>query len=314
METVVCQGLTKKFGNLVALDSLNLRVQEHTLFGFLGPNGAGKTTALRILVGLSRATGGQAWVGGEKVALNSGRLQSRVGYLPEEPAFYNWMTASEYLSFTGQLFRLSSGEIKERIAELLSMVGLTDAAKRRIGGYSRGMKQRLGIAQALINRPAVLLLDEPCSALDPIGRLEILETLVKLKEQTTVFMSTHILNDVERVCDMVAILNKGKLVVEAGVEELRQRFARPVFEMEFDKIEAPVIRLLEQAPGVKRVFEEKYGEIPLIRVQVTDPLKDRTAILQTIAVNNLALRRFEMVLPSLEEVFVELIGNPQEKR
>jgi ABC-2 type transport system ATP-binding protein len=312
-EAVVCQGLTKKFGNLVALDNLNLRIQEHTFFGFLGPNGAGKTTALRILSGLSRATGGQAWVAGEAVELNSSRLQSRTGYLPEEPAFYNWMNANEYLSFSGQLFRLSSDEIKKRAAELLSMVGLTDAARRRIGGYSRGMKQRLGIAQALINSPAVLLLDEPCSALDPIGRLEILETLVKLKEQTTVFMSTHILNDVERVCDTVAILNHGKLVVESGVEELRQRFARPVFELEFDVIETSIIPLLEQVPGVKRVFEVKHGELPLLRVQVTDPLHDRAALLQTISGNRLALRRYEMVLPSLEEVFVELVGHSQEK-
>jgi ABC-2 type transport system ATP-binding protein len=313
MEIVVCRGLTKKYGNLVALDNLNLSIREHTLFGFLGPNGAGKTTALKILSGLSKATGGQAQVAGEEVKLNSGRLQSRIGYLPEEPAFYNWMTAGEYLSFSGQLFRLSAEEIKKRSVELLNMVGLTDAASRRIGGYSRGMKQRLGIAQALINRPAVLLLDEPCSALDPIGRLEILETLVKLKEQTTVFMSTHILNDVEQVCDTVAILNHGKLVVESGVEDLRKRFARPVFELEFDKIEDSIIHLLEQVPGVKRVFEVKHGELPLLRVQVTDPLQDRAALLQTIAGNHLALRRYEMVLPSLEEVFVELIGNNQEK-
>jgi ABC-2 type transport system ATP-binding protein len=312
METVVCQGLTKKYGNLVALDNLNLRIKEHTLFGFLGPNGAGKTTALRILVGLSRATSGMAWVAGEKVELNSGRLQARLGYLPEEPAFYNWMTADDYLTFTGWLFRLPSNEIQKRAAELLGLVGLTGAARRRIGGYSRGMKQRLGIAQALMNHPAVLLLDEPCSALDPIGRLEILETLVKLKEQTTIFMSTHILNDVERICDVVAILNKGKLVVESGVDDLRQRFARPVFELEFDTINTSIVRLLEQVPGVDRVFEVKHGGIPLLRVQVTDPLKDREALLKAVAGNNLALRRYEMVLPSLEEVFVELIGNQKE--
>jgi ABC-2 type transport system ATP-binding protein len=312
MDTVVCEGLTKKYGNLLALDHLNLRIREHALFGFLGPNGAGKTTALRILSGLSRSTGGRAWVAGEEVLLNSGRLQSRIGYLPEEPAFYNWMTAREYLTFSGQLFRLSSPEIAKRSSELFNMVGLTEAAGRRIGGFSRGMKQRLGIAQALINHPAVLLLDEPCSALDPLGRLEILETLVKLKAQTTVFMSTHILNDVERVCDTVAILNHGKLVVESGVEELRQRFARPVFELEFDRIDGSIVRILEQVPGVKRVFEVNKGELPLIRVQVTDPLVDRTALLQTIAVHSLALRRYEMVLPSLEEVFVELIGNNQE--
>lgn len=313
MEAVICQGLTKRFGNLVALDNLNLQVKEKTLFGFLGPNGAGKTTTLRILVGLSQATSGKAWLAGEEVKLNSSRLQSRIGYLPEEPAFYNWMTANEYLIFVGQIFHLSDKEIKKRRSELLEMVGLTASAKRRIGGFSRGMKQRLGIAQALMNRPAVLLLDEPCSALDPIGRLEILETLVKLKEQTTVFMSSHILNDVERVCDVVAVLDKGRLIVESGVEDLRKRFARPIFELEFDSINGTITHLLEQVPGVNRVFETRRGDIPLLRVQVSDPLRDREGLLKAIAGNNLSLRRYEIVLPSLEEVFVELVGNHKEK-
>jgi ABC-2 type transport system ATP-binding protein len=264
-------------------------------------------------VGLSQASSGKAWVGGEEVRLNSGQLQAQVGYLPEEPAFYNWMTAREYMTFAGQLFRLPADEIQKRTSELLAVTGLTDAASRKIGGYSRGMKQRLGIAQALINRPAVLLLDEPCSALDPIGRLEILETLVRLKEQTTVFMSTHILNDVERVCDVVSIMDRGKLLVESGVEELRQRFARPVFELELDKITEPIMQLLRKVPGVNRVYEVKRGELPILRVQVTDPLRDREGLIKAIADNHLALRRYEMVLPSLEEVFVELVGNHKEK-
>jgi ABC-2 type transport system ATP-binding protein len=313
VEAIVCQGLSKKYGGLLALDNLSLSVKENTIFGFLGPNGAGKTTALRILVGLSRATSGKARVAGEEVILNSNKLQSKVGYLPEDPAFYNWMNAREYLDFTGQLFHLSSAEIKKRRAELLEVAGLTSAANRRIGGYSRGMKQRLGIAQALINGPSVLFLDEPCSALDPLGRLEILETLVKLKQKTTVFMSTHILNDVERVCDVVAILNKGKLVVEAGVGELRQRYARPVFEFEFDEISGAIIRTLENVPGVQRVFETRQGTVPVVRVQVKDPLKDREALLQAVSGEDLALRRFEMVLPSLEEIFIELIGNNEER-
>ncbi len=316
MEAVVCEGLSKHYGKVVALDNLNLRVEERTLFGFLGPNGAGKTSALRILVGLSRATSGRAWVAGQEVRLNSSALQSRIGYLPEEPAFYNWMTATEYLTFVGRLFHLSSVEIKRRRAELLELVDLTGAASRPIGGYSRGMKQRLGIAQALMNQPAVLLLDEPCSALDPIGRLEVLETLVRLKEQkTTIFMSSHILNDVERVCDIVAVIDKGRLIVESGVEELRQRFARPIFEMEFEQTNDSLVRLLEQIPGVKRVQKDMHsGKIPVLRVHVADPQKTGEALLRAIAANSLILRRYEKVLPSLEEVFVELVGNNKEKR
>jgi ABC-2 type transport system ATP-binding protein len=313
LDAVVCQELSKNFGNLVALDNLNLRVKEKSIFGFLGPNGAGKTTALRIMVGLSRATSGKAWIAGEEVKLNSSRLQNRVGYLPEDPAFYNWMTAREYLTFVGQLFHLTGTEIRKHQSDLLEMVGLTKAANRRIGGYSKGMKQRLGIAQALMNHPAVLFLDEPASALDPLGRLEILETLVKLKEQTTVFMSSHILNDVERVCDVIAILNKGKLVVESRVEDLRQRYARPIFELEFDSITGSTINLLRNIPGVQRVFEINPEEnIPVLRVQVENPLKDREGLLQAISMHSLPLRRYEMVLPSLEEIFVELVGNHKE--
>jgi ABC-2 type transport system ATP-binding protein len=312
-EALVCQGLGKNYGNLRALSNLNLTVPANTLFGFLGPNGAGKSTTLRILVGLSQASRGKAWIAGEEVRLNSSRLQSRIGYLPEDPAFYNWMTGREYLYFVGRIFRLPTAEIKIRGQELLEIAGLTAAANRRIGGYSRGMKQRLGIAQALMNRPAVLLLDEPCSALDPIGRLEILNTLVKLKQQTTIFMSTHILNDVERVCDQVAIMDKGKLIVESGVDELRLRFARPVFEMEFEQLTGAVVQLLEQTQGVKRVLEMRQGEIPIVRVQVENLPQTRQALLQVIAANNLALRRFEMVLPSLEEVFMELVGKHEDK-
>jgi ABC-2 type transport system ATP-binding protein len=314
VDAVVCQGLTKQYGSLVALDALDLRVKEGSLFGFLGPNGAGKTSALRILVGLSRATGGKAWIAGEEVGLNSSTVQKKVGYLPEEPSFYNWMTAREYVDFVGHLFHLPPEEIKRRRQDLLEMVGLSSVSNRKIGGYSRGMKQRLGIAQALINKPAVLLLDEPCSALDPLGRLEILETLVKLKTQTTVFMSSHILNDVERVCDVVAILNKGKLVVESGVDELRKRYARPVFELEFDSVSEASVDLLRRVTGVQNVFQDKGSTgIPVLRVQVADPLKDREPLLQAIAGNHLTLRRYEMVQPSLEEIFVELVGNNKER-
>ncbi|MDO8491577.1 MAG: ABC transporter ATP-binding protein [Dehalococcoidia bacterium] len=314
-EAIVCKGLSKRYGRLLALDNLDLHVEEKTIFGFLGPNGAGKTSALRILAGLSRATSGKAWVAGEEARLNSSVLQRRLGYLPEDPAFYNWMSANEYLTFVGELFKLPSAELAARRAELLALVDLAGAASRRIGGYSRGMKQRLGIAQALMNRPAVLLLDEPCSALDPIGRLEVLETLVKLKEQkTTVFMSSHILADVERVCDVVAVIDKGKLIVQAGVEELRQRFAHPVFELEFDQPADSAIPLLQKVPGVTRVVtENRAGGVPVLRVHVTDTAKARHGLLHAVETSNLALRRYEIVLPSLEEVFVELVANHKEQ-
>ncbi len=310
MQAVKCQGLTKYYGKVVALDKLDLSVEENIIFGFLGPNGAGKTTTLKVLTGLARPTGGRACVAGEEVALNSVPLQSKIGYLPEEPTFYNWMTGREYLNFVGQLFKLPSKDIKKRCDELLELVDLTHDASRRSGGYSRGMRQRLGIAQALMNKPGVLFLDEPCSALDPFGRAEVLQTLIRLKEQkTTIFMSSHILADVERVCDVVGIIDKGRLVIESGVEELRQRFAHPVFEIEFEEAAVAFVRLLESMPWVDKVVVEEAGNISRLRVYARDVARAKAELPKMVAGSGLTLRQYQMVLPTLEEVFIELVGN-----
>ena len=310
MPAIRCQGLTKRYGSIVALDNLDLTIGEKVIFGFLGPNGAGKTTALKIFTGLSRPTSGKAWVAGEEVGSHSRSLQSRIGYLPEEPAFYNWMTGREYLTFVGQIFSLSSRDIEKRCDELLELVDLSRDASRRVSGYSRGMRQRLGIAQALMNKPSVLFLDEPCSALDPLGRAEVLETLIRLKEQaTTIFMSSHILADVERVCDVVGIIDRGRLVVESGVEELRQRFAHSVFEIEFEEPAAPFARLLEPLPWVEKVKAGEGGNVFKLRVSARDVATAKVELPKMIAESGLTLRQYQMVLPTLEEVFIELVGN-----
>ena len=310
MPAIRCQGLTKHYGSIVALNNLDLTIEDKVIFGFLGPNGAGKTTALKIFTGLSRPTSGRAWVAGEEVGSNSLSLQSKIGYLPEEPAFYNWMTGREYLTFVGQLFSLSSGDIVKRCNELLELVDLSRDASRRVSGYSRGMRQRLGIAQSLMNKPGVLFLDEPCSALDPLGRLEVLETLIRLKEQaTTIFMSSHILADVERVCDVVGIIDRGRLVVESGVEELRQRFAHSVFEIEFEEPAAPFVRLLEPLPWVEKVNAEESGNAFKLRVSARDVATAKVELPKMIAASGLTMRQYQMVLPTLEEVFIELVGN-----
>lgn len=310
MPAIRCQGLTKHYGSIVALDNLDLTIEDKVIFGFLGPNGAGKTTALKIFAGLSRATSGKAWVAGEAVVSHSRSLQSKIGYLPEEPAFYNWMTGREYLTFVGRIFGLSSRDIVKRCNELLELVDLSRDASRRVSGYSRGMRQRLGIAQALMNKPGVLFLDEPCSALDPLGRAEILETLIRLKEQaTTIFMSSHILADVERVCGTVGIIDRGRLVVESGVEELRQRFAHPVFEIEFEEPAASFVRLLESMPWVERVAVEEAGNVSRLMVRARDETRAKLELPRMIAESGLTLRQYQMVLPTLEEVFIELVGN-----
>lgn len=313
MEAIRCEGLTKHYGAIAALDGLNLVIEEGVIFGFLGPNGAGKTTTVRLLTGLSRPSRGRAWVMGEEVTPTSVSLRSKVGYLPEEPTFYNWMNGREFLIYVGELFHLPSGENKKRCDELLEFAGLNEAASRRIGGYSRGMRQRLGLAQALMNRPKVLFLDEPCSALDPIGRREVLDTILRLKEEATVFMSTHILADVERICDVVAIIDKGRLVIEERTEELRDRFAQPIFELHLEGEAHSITRLLQSLPWVAKVEEEQRDNEAVLHIRVSDVITAKRELPKIVAESGLILLHYELTSPSLEEVFIELVGTRGEE-
>ena len=295
--------LRKVFAGTVALDGLSLSVPEGSVFGFLGPNGAGKTTTLRILAGLARPSGGSARVLGSDVADGTAQLRSLVGYLPDVPAFYKWMTGAEYLRFAGSLFSLSGAALEGRVEELLELSGLADV-DIRIGGYSRGMKQRLGVAQALVNAPRLLLLDEPTSALDPIGRREILEMISALRGRTTVFFSTHILADVERVCDTVAIIDQGRVAALAGIDELRQRRGGlHRLSIEVDDREA-LARALRDAPWVRGLEPGASG--PLL-VSVDDLEAAQREIPAAVARLGLALRRLDDDELSLEDVFVSLI-------
>lgn len=309
MGAIRCEGLTKHYGKIAALNGLNLSVEEGSVFGFLGPNGAGKTTTVKLLTGLSIPSGGRAWVAGEEVNSNATSLRSKIGYLPEEPAFYNWMTGREFLSFVGKLHHLPSREIKQRCDELLELVDLQEAAGRRIGGYSRGMRQRLGIAQALINRPRILFLDEPCSALDPMGRRGVLSVIERLQEETTVFMSTHILSDVERVCDVVGIIDHGELITKARTEQLRERYARSVFELRFEEDPTPLISTLNSLSWVVKLDVVRGNGEPILRVQAKDVDAAKHVLPRLIAESELTLLRYELTLPSLEDIFIELVSS-----
>lgn len=308
MAAIRAEGLRKHFGNVRALDGLDLSVEPGTVFGFLGPNGAGKTTTIRILTGLARPTGGRAWVDGLDVATARRQIAARIGYLPEDPVCYPWMTAGEFLDYVGRVFGLSGRERAARTQELLELVDLAEVSKRRVGGFSRGMRQRLALAQALVNRPRVLFLDEPASALDPIGRKEVLDLIERLRGQCTVLMSTHILADVERVCDTIGIVNCGKLVVEARRADLLAHYAQPVFEIEGDDGSATQIaawaEALHQRPWVAGVSVDRT----VARVVVRDVATAKRELPTSIAQAGLPLVRYEMLRPSLEDVFVWLVG------
>ena len=301
------RGLTKRFGDALALDGVDLVVRPGVVFGFLGRNGAGKTTALRILSGLARPTAGTAHVLGHDVERATDAVRARIGFLPDVPGFYPWMTAREYLEFAGRLFGLDPATLDARAAALLEMAGLASVATR-VGGFSRGMKQRLGIAQALINAPSLLMLDEPTSALDPIGRREVLEMVASLRGRTTVFFSTHILADVERVCDAVAILERGRVVASAGVAELTARATanRVIVEVEDSAAAAAVAGALAGRTWLKSI--ETDGRT--LHLAVSDLSTAQREIPAVIATAGVALRRFEIGETSLEDVFVELVGGP----
>ena len=213
--------LTKTFKGVNALQALNLNVPKNSIFGFLGPNGAGKTTTIKLLLGLSRPTSGSASIFGMDIVNDSTRIRRRIGYLAQEPRYYEHLTARQTLRFAARFFYTGPQKaIEDRIKNTLELVGLEDKADRPIKGFSGGERQRLGIAQAQINFPDLLILDEPAASLDPMGRRDVLEVMERLRKHTTIFYSTHILSDVQRVSDTVAILKKGQLVAEAPIETL----------------------------------------------------------------------------------------------
>jgi ABC-2 type transport system ATP-binding protein len=303
LETVA---LTKTFGGRHALDAVDLSVDEGSVFGFLGPNGAGKTTALRIVTGLAKPTSGTVRVLGQDIASAGNAVRGQLGFLPDVPAFYDWMTAPEFMEFVGGLFGLDRRILRQRTAMLLDTAGLRGVTTR-IGGYSRGMKQRLGIAQALINAPRLLLLDEPTSALDPIGRKDVLDMLDALRGRATIFFSSHILSDVERVCDTVAILNRGRVLTQSSMQDLRSRHGghRIVLEVTETADADALATLIAERSWATTVSRDGQG---VIDVLVSDAAAAQHELPSLVASRNAGLIRLEAGELTLEDVFVELVG------
>lgn len=298
MNVLELKHVSKAFGNHKVLDDLSFEVSEHSIYGFIGRNGAGKTTTMKMILGLLASDAGEIQVCGEKVRFGQNQTNRYIGYLPDVPEFYDYMTPMEYLTLCGKVTGMSAGEITQRAEELLQMVGLGEA-KKRIRGFSRGMKQRLGIAQALINRPKLLICDEPTSALDPVGRKEILDILRLVRGETTVLFSTHILSDVERVCDEIAFLHQGKIALSGSVEEVKSRRKAGGFEVEF--------LTKEDARDFMREFNG--GNIEGHCVRFADKSeKDMLDAMRFLAENQLKAQRIEMLEPTLEDLFLEVTG------
>ena len=310
-QAIETHGLSKRFGRVLALENLDLAVPRGSIFGFLGPNGAGKTTTLRLLTGLAQPSSGSATVAGVAATAGDGRLTRNIGYLDQDPRFYGWMTGRELLEFVGRLYDLHGYELSQRVGDVLEIIGLGEAANRRLGGYSGGMRQRLGIGQALINRPQVLFLDEPVSSLDPEGRREILALIDGLRGKATVVLCSHILGDVERVCDQVAILNLGHLVAQGPIDDLLDRYAQPVYELQPEAHVPDALARLSQALSQQPWVAQVSSTPDSVRVFVTDPKQAAASMIQVVAATNVPLVRFERMRPTLEDVFVRLVARPE---
>lgn len=302
------RGLTKLFGSVTALNGLDLDVPPGSVFGFLGPNGAGKTTALSILIGLAAPTAGEARIGGRDVVTDGIEVRRRTGFLRQDPRFYGWMTGKETLRFVGRFFDLGADDVDRRADDLLDLVDLTHAAARKVSGYSGGMRQRLGIAQALMGKPEVLLLDEPCSALDPAGRFEVIGIMERLRGTATVCYSTHILQDVERVADHVAIMAAGRRVLQAPMRELLTGGQELVLEVEGDPV--PLLEDLRRQPYVVRAEGTAVpaSRLSRIRLDVVDPDAARRAIPPLVLAHDVVFVALRAEQRTLEEVFLDLTG------
>jgi ABC-2 type transport system ATP-binding protein len=304
------QRLSKSYGSVQALKPLNLKVPQHSIFGFLGPNGSGKTTTIKLLLGLIRPTAGGGSILGQDMLQDSIEIRKRTGYLAQEPRFYDYMTARETLRFKARFYyRGPQAAIETRIAETLDLVGLADKADRPTRGFSGGERQRLGIAQAQINHPDLLILDEPAAALDPMGRHDVLEVMERLQKHTTIFYSTHILDDVQRVSDTVAILNHGELVAQAPIEELLAGSGETIYSIKIHgdaSVAHAQVSEQEWVSGIQVTPGD--GGTTTWQVSVTDEKAAQARLLRLVlADEGLSVTQFGRKTYELEEIFINIV-------
>ena len=301
--SIECWAITKRFGRLTAVDGLSLAVDQGGIFGLLGPNGAGKSTLIKMLAGLVTPTSGLAQVAGEPIG--SMAAKRAIGYLPEMFRFPGWMTGAELLELHGRLLELRRPHRREMAAHVLELTGLTKAADRKIATYSKGMQQRIGIAQAILGRPQVLFLDEPTSALDPVGRAHVRKLLQLLAaEGTTVFLNSHLLTDVERICQRVAIVNHGRVVREGTMADLSGSMSL-------------LARVDTLPPGLLDELAARFGKVtcdngaPEFRIELaSDDLVP--AVAEFLVAGGRKLFELRPVSGSLEEAFLDIIGEADE--
>jgi len=308
IETV---NLTKRYGRLTAVDRLDLNVSANTIHGFLGPNGAGKTTTIKVLVGLLKPDDGVARIFGQEVSGDNPDVRFRIGYMPELPKFPKHLKGWELLDIYGQMYGLSKQQRIDQLPKLLELVGLKGREKDQIGKYSKGMQQRLGIAQALLNEPELVILDEPSLGLDPVGMVEVRELIKGIaKEGTTVFLSSHLLFEVQQVCSHVTIINKGVALVSDTIENVEHKIRGPTtLQIEVTNLTKILVENLKKLSFVTDVKAE--GNKLNIMLETRDDV--RSQVSETITNSGGTILSMNLVGQSLEDVFVQLVGKAEEK-
>lgn len=304
MNVLTIQNLSKSFGKQKIIDNLNMSVPEGSVFGFIGKNGAGKTTTMKMVLGLLQPDSGNIHVCNEPVCFGQTQTNQYIGYLPDVPEFYNYMTPMQYLKLCGEVIGLPKAEISKRSQELLTLVGLNGVSKQ-LGGFSRGMKQRLGIAQALLTQPKLLICDEPTSALDPVGRKEILDILYKISGTTTVLFSTHILSDVERICDHAAFLNEGKIAISGTLAEIKALHGHDSLLLEFSAEKDLQLFKGQKSVEPLLLYSEEHNKELILHSRNMD--QTQKSLFHILTQTGICPIKIELMEPSLESLFLEVV-------
>lgn len=289
--------LTKQFGKHIVVDQVSFSLEAHTITALIGPNGAGKTTVLSMLTGLLMPTAGEI-----RVLQGKGQdIRAIIGFLPQYPQYYSWLTALEYTEMVAALSGVPKREAKLASQKMLEYVGLGQAMHKKTATFSGGMKQRLGIAQALVHEPKLLLLDEPVSALDPVGRREILNLLMDIRERTSILYSTHILNDAEEMTDQLLFLKNGQLVEQGSLADVRKRYEEPGYQIHFQR-EADAQQFVAQSNGLA------IAKGNVVFIKMNDSLPTMAQLLHQLAASPYEVQKVERQTASLEEIFMKVAG------
>jgi ABC-2 type transport system ATP-binding protein len=312
-DLVICtEGLSKSFGEVHALKSLSLRVPPKSIFAFLGPNGAGKTTTIKLLLGLLKPSSGGGEILGMDIVRDSVDIRTRIGYLPQDARFYEHMTARQTLDYTARFFYAGPpSEIDKRVKEMLELVGLDGKADRPIKGFSGGERQRLGIAQAEINYPDLLILDEPAASLDPQGRRDVLDVMSRLRKYATIFYCTHILDDAQRVSDQVAIVDEGELITQTSIEELLADAGDVTYSVTLKGDTRSAYAQVSQQPWVSGIESSQANGHTVWQVRVTDRAAAEEQLMSLLVSSGLQVSNFSHKVPNLEEVFLHIVERSQ---